>query len=236
MPNQSGNAYGLTLLCPIINGAIRNESYSEIIRGRLEDLPLGADSPMAKVPNTYLCRFYILNDVFYEGYPAYTERLQSKYLVFSTNFHGSLDTYLQGMWTHAQEAVRSIWEYCVAFKDVKNADDFIAYIKKCQVDNNLFFNGSNDASLADQLKDLYIKQEFSRFVYENHGLSSEELQKRFADFVRVTQPLDLSGPTWQAGSDTAYKDGDYRMAALPKMPEAPEMPDIAQTTLKKMGS
>ena len=47
---------------------------------------------MAKVPNTYLARFYILNDVFYQGFPAEEEHLKSKYLVFSSNFHGDENT------------------------------------------------------------------------------------------------------------------------------------------------
>ncbi len=197
--NTSGNAYGLTLLCPITNGSRGDQSYAEILRDHLEKLPVDGQSPMAKVPNTYFARFYILNDVFYEGFPIEDEHLKSKYLVFSSNFHGDRDTYVRGMWEAAETAVKEIWKDCVAFDGVHTAEDFVDYVKKCQVDNDLFFNGSTDESLAEQLKSLYSKQEFTRFAYENQGLSAVELQKNFKDFVQRTQPSNLDGPSWSPG-------------------------------------
>lgn len=198
--NKSGNAYGLTLLCPIINGFENDISFSALTRDRLQKLPLNTESPMAKVPNTYLCRFYVLNDVMYQGKPAREEHLKSKYLVFSTNFYGDLDAYLAQMWLHAEDEIKHIWQYCVAFEHVNSAESFTQYIKKCQVDNHLFFNGSTDESLDEQLKGLYLKQEFSKFVYQNQGKSAEELQSLFADFVTRTEPKNLAGPTWKAGA------------------------------------
>ena len=197
--NTSGNAYGLTLLCPIINGSKGDQSFAEILRDYLETLPIESQSPMAKVPNTYFARFYILNDVFYEGFPIDEEHLKSKYLVFSSNFHGDRDTYVRGMWEADEADVKAIWQYCVAFDEVHTAEDFVEYVKKCQVDNNLFFNGSTDDSLAEQLKALYLKQEFTRFAYENQGLNAEELEKSFEKFVQRTQPSNLDGPSWSPG-------------------------------------
>ncbi len=53
----------------------------------------------------------------------------------------------------------------------------------------------------EQLKSLYLKQEFSKFVFSNQGKSPAELQKAFQQFVQRTQPADLSGPGWKAGSE-----------------------------------
>ena len=117
MANRSGNAYGFTALIPIINGSIiidedSQQSHASKVRELLQQWPLNEKSPMAAVPNTYLCRFYVLNDVFYQGSPAEEDHLKSKYLVFSTNFHGELDAYLQGMWDSAkkrtEEGVRAL--------------------------------------------------------------------------------------------------------------------------------
>lgn len=195
-------AAGLTVLCPIKNGGEGQFSYAMSTREYLQAMPLHENSPMAKVPNTYLCRFYVLNDVFYEGQPALEEHLKSKYIVFSTNYYGDLDTYLRGMWQHAEQAVKNIWAHCVAFEQVNSADAFIQYMKKCQVKNHLFFNGSTGDPLDEQLKTLYLKQEFSRFVYENQGKSAQELQAAFKAFIERTQPDNLQGPTWVAGADT----------------------------------
>ena len=197
--NTSGRAYGLTLLCPIKNESRDDRSYAKILRDYLENLRSDDASPMAKVPNTYLARFYVLNDVFYQGYGFREEHLKSKYLVFSSNFHGDRDTYVQGMWSSNEKAVREIWQYCVAFEDVNDAQGFLDYVKRCQVDNALFFNGSTDDSLAEQLKALYLKQEFTKFAYANQGESPERLQHKFKEFIERTQPLSLEEPTWLPG-------------------------------------
>ena len=202
MPNKSGNAYGLTTLCPIINGSENNRSYGSIIQQRLQALPLHEESPMAQVPNTYLCRFFVLDDVRFQGKPARLDHLKSKYLVFTSNFYGDLETYLRGMWKHAESSVRKLFEHCVAFDGVSDATAFVRYIKRCQVKTTFFFNGSTDAPLADQLKSLYLKQELAKFATEHQGQSAPELQGAFLDFLKRTRPRDLEGPTWRPGAST----------------------------------
>ena len=208
MVNQSGNAYGLTALIPIQNGTEAGESHASRVRRLLQDwsLDLNEHSPMARVPNTYLCRFYVLNDVFYQGSPAREEHLKSKYLVFSTNFYGELEAYVRGMWDNVQTELRELLHHCVAFDRVNNAEDFIDYIKRCQVDSALFFNGSTDDSLAEQLKALYLKQAFSHFVFTHQHLinrgaeGAAELQRAFKAFIQYTQP-ELAEPTWLPGQE-----------------------------------
>jgi hypothetical protein len=207
MSNQNKNAYGLTTLCPIRNGALTTvmeglpaeASFSAAVRFRLNTLGLGEQSPMAAVPNTYLCRFYVLDDVMYQGTPAQYDTLKSSYLVFTSNFHGKLEPYLQGLWNAATESVKKIWQFCVGFDSVRDADGFIEYIKKCQVKTTFFFNGSTDDSLADQLKSLYLKQEFSKFAFENQGKSPAETQQAFKQFIQRVRPADSGGPTWRPG-------------------------------------
>lgn len=222
MANQNGNAYGLTALIPIKNGSEAGESYASKVRRLLQtwSLDTNENSPMAKVPNTYLCRFYVLNDVFYQGSPAIEEHLKSEYLVFSTNFHGELEAYIQGMWRQAQIELQELLQHCVAFERVNNAEDFVNYIKRCQVDNALFFNGSTDDSLAEQLKALYLKQAFSHFVFTHHHLinqgaaSAAELQQAFKAFVQYTQPENLEQPTWYRGSEQEPEDLEAAMRNL----------------------
>src|SRR5215218_9783984 len=115
MANKSGKSYALTLLCPILAGVPKNcpqgmEGQTNVacLRYALQKVRLNQDSPIAKVPNTYLCRFYILSDVPYQGHPATLEHLKSNYLVFSSNFYGELDDYLAGMWNAVREEVQFV--------------------------------------------------------------------------------------------------------------------------------
>lgn len=207
MANKSGNAYALTVLCPILGGVpsgsapgSAGQTYTALLRNQLQTLHVNEQSPMAQVPNTYLCRFWVLSDVPYQGKPAFLEHLKSDYLVFSSDFYGELEPYLEGMWTALREGVLAILWHCVGHETVRDAQSFIEYIKKCQVTTTFFFNGSTDEPLAEQLKNLYLKQEFSKFAFENQGKSASELQEAFREFVQRTQPANLSGPTWAAGA------------------------------------
>jgi hypothetical protein len=199
MPDRNGRAYALTALCPIRHGAQDGNSLAQITRARLHDLPLHAQSPFAAVPNTYFWRFYVLNDVLYQGSPARRDQLRSSYLVLSASLHGELEPYLSEMWRVAEPSVRHIWEFCVGFAAVGSAREFAAYIRRCQVRTTFFFVGSTDEPLGEQLKGLYLKQELARFAFENQGAEAAELQRRFEAFAARTQP-GRPEPRWVAGS------------------------------------
>jgi hypothetical protein len=213
MANKNGNAYGLTLLCPIRHGVpdrcpdgLEGQTSAACVRYLLQDvMRVSEGSPMAQVPNTYLSRFYILNDVPYQGYPTTLEHLKSRYLVFSANFHGELEDYLRGMWNMVEAEIRALLQYCYGFEKVRDVASFIEYIRKCQVETTFFFVGSTDEPLAAQLKNLYLRQEFREFVYENQGRSPAEIQAAFEKFVARTQPDNLSAPTWQPGAYSLEK-------------------------------
>jgi hypothetical protein len=221
--NVSGNAYALTMLCPIKPGVVGNAAFCDVMRDELEAWNALRQSPMARVPSTYLCRYYILDDVYTESLPGggiwdtlpdiwpvlskksrigalpCEEHLQSNYLVFSSNFHGDLDAYLQGMWRHAEHDIRSVWQYCYGFDKVADAASFAAYAMRCQLDATLFFVGSNDDPLDEQLKALYIKQEFSRFAQTTQDLPAAALRQAYREFMLRVKPRDVTGPSWPPG-------------------------------------
>jgi hypothetical protein len=217
MANQSGNAYALTILCPIRHGipaqpkpGMEGQTHAACVRIQLQEVLGNENSPLARVPNTYLARFYLLNDVPYQGKPAIREGLNSDYLVFSSNFHGDLNTYLEGMWKAIEPEIQSILQHCFGFDNIRDSAGFIAYIRKVQVTTTFFFNGSTDEPLAMQLKSLYLKQEFSKFAFENQGKTPREIQAAFHAFVERVRIDDLRGPTWRPGCfklETVVVDG-----------------------------
>ena len=208
MGNRFGNAYGLTVLIPIKHGTEDNRSYDKIIRDKLQQWPLDEQSPLAKVPNTYLSRIFLLNDVFYEGAPAIEEHLKNKYLVFSSNFFGELDDYLTGMWDVIGDVLKEFLQHCVVFDTVKSSADFVRYIKRCQIKTSLFFNGSNDKPLDEQLKALYVKQAFIHFAYlSDHfryegGAGAIKLQDAFQRFVDLIDINNFKAPSWPVATQS----------------------------------
>jgi hypothetical protein len=202
MPNQSGNAYGLTTICPLEGDGHHDRSIAATVRERLKNLPLHERSPFARVPDLYLCRLFVLDELTYQGAPAKLDRLRSKYLVFVCDIHGPLEPFVDGLWENAKDALLSLFEFCVGFKTVRDRGTFASFLKKCQVTTTFYFNGSTDVSLAEQLKALYLKQEFAKFAAAHQGQSAAELQGAFEDFVKRVLPSNLAGPTWRAGAST----------------------------------
>jgi len=215
MANSYENIYALTAFCPLRPESVGTESPAAVIRNLLNHEPSDHHGAMAKVPNTYFCRLLVLDDVIYQGKPAEYEHLQSNYLVFTATVYGDLEPYLRGMWAAATPFVRAVWQYCVGFDGVHDELTFARYIQQCQVNTDLFFNGSiepgsSNQSLAEQLKALYVQQEFARFVSDHQGLPAGELQEAFQKFVARVRPDDMSGPTWRAGASSL---GDAVMGA-----------------------
>ncbi len=200
MPNTSGNSYALTTFCPIKNGHHGGIPNYSLTRKKLQELPDNDGSPMARVDNTYLARFYVLDDAIFNSYPSNLDKLQSKYLVFTSNFHGDLDTYLTGMWNSISADIQQIWADCVGFDKVNSAQTFVDYIKKCQLYTTFFFNGSTDETLQEQLKSLFLKQEFSKFVFAHQGVPPKQLLSDFKEFIAWSKPKILGAPTWKAGA------------------------------------
>lgn len=199
MANEFGKAYALCALSPIKNGYTESCSYAETIRERLQSWSLDERSPFAKVPETYLARMFVLDQVFFEGSPATLDYLASSYLVLGSYFHGDRDAYLRGMWTAIRPEIEQVFGYCVAFDTVTDAASFAAYIGKCQLTTSLFFMGSTDDSLEEQLKSLYLKQELAHFVAEHQGADPAALQQAFSAFVARVEPENLAGPSWRPG-------------------------------------
>jgi hypothetical protein len=114
-----------------------------------------------------------------------------------------VDEYLRMMWRNAGGGsfVPRAWKYCLGFETVTNADQFAEYMRRCQIHTTLYFNGSTDEPLSEQLKALYLKQEFTRFVYQNQGLPAPALQEAFRAFVARVRP-SAATPTWRPGASS----------------------------------
>ena len=228
MADVSGNACALTTLSPIRDGwTADGTSYADAVRDRLEHWNLEVNSPMVAVPNTYLCRFFVLDDVVHQSLPGAgildtlsdalpivpdrlrrrvvpaEDHLKSRYLVFCCNFHGGaggdVDGYLQGMWRAIADHVRDVWGWCYGFDAVTDAPGFSTYLQRCRLPTTLFFVGSNDDPLDEQLKGLYLKQEFARFAVEQQGVDAATLRTRMREFLQRVAPTNVAAPTWPPG-------------------------------------
>jgi hypothetical protein len=201
MSNQNGQIYGLTILSPIIQGDSKDLAHATAIRWYLANQPRDHLSPLARVSGTHLARLVVMDDVVYVGAPACEEHLQSRYLVFETNFDGDLDAYLISMATQAGAFVHSVWQHCVGYPGIDDPSAFAAYMKKCQVNTTFFFADVNNKTVEQNLKALQLQSALARFIERHQGEEPAVLQKAFGKFLE----LMARAPAPEPGGDDASR-------------------------------
>lgn len=194
MENSSGNAYGLTLLSPIRNGPLEGPSHADQVRAALAELETGAGSPLASVGTLHMARLAVLDDVFYQAYPAAEDHLKSRYLFCSANFDGDLDSYLELLRTEIPEEVDGIWKHCVNFPGTHDAARFRDYFKQCQIDNAIFFSDYPEATVPDVLRALDVQRAFIDFVVSNQQAAPADLKRAFDEFMAELKSRPLPEP------------------------------------------
>jgi hypothetical protein len=194
MQNSSGQAYGLTVLSPIRNGPDNGPSHADHVRSAVSRLGTGAASPLAEVPGTHMARLAVLDDVFYQSYPASADHLKSKYLFFSSNIDGPLETWLEALRTRIPDDVDRIWRHCVGYPGTQEAAAFRGYFERCQVNNAIFFADYPDATVADVLRALDTQRAFIDFVVRNQLAGPADLKEAFDEFMDELQSRPAPAP------------------------------------------
>jgi hypothetical protein len=89
--------------------------------------------------------------------PQWVDLLRSPFLLFAVDFdaaNGSDDelrSYLTALWRDMSKDLKDIFEHCYGFDGVTTADQFLQYVKKCQLETTMPFNDywSVDPALPD---------------------------------------------------------------------------------------
>ena len=194
MANQNGQAYGLTILSPIKSGCINSISHDLIIRKYLFHMAKGEDSPFAKVSGTHFARLVVMNDVVFVGAPTREEHLNSSYLIFTSDFDGGLENYLETMARTVPDVLDAIWSNCFGYPGAADARKFTEYMKKCQVTTTFYFADVNDKTLGQTLKALQVKSALADFVVQNQGQPAGALQQAFGAFLAEIEKLPPPKP------------------------------------------
>ena len=191
MSSKSGNVYGLTLLCPIIDDPGAIPSHDLQIRVHLAKLSLGPDSPFAVAPGTHLARLVVLDDVIYVGAPSCEEHLNSKYLVFESNCDGDRDSYLKGLAKAIPNDLDAIWSHCVGYPDdgARDVPAFLRYMKRCEIETTFFFAPVNDKTRTQTLVALRNKAYIARFIAAHQGKPPAEIQRNIVTLFERLKAL-----------------------------------------------
>jgi hypothetical protein len=171
--NRSGQAYGLTVLTPVLAGEV------SALAAHLDTFGSEDASPLARLAATHFARWVIIEDVVYEGGRQRRDALKASRLLFTSNFDGPLDAYLEAMRTDLGEDADAVWGHCAGYPGRADAAGFAAYFRNHQLESALFFGAYGDRTVGQVREDLARRTQLIEFALGAQGLPAAELQASF---------------------------------------------------------
>lgn len=175
--NVCGQAYAFMAMTPVRPG--EEQALASYLRG----LRARGPSPLAKLPRTHLGRFVIVED--FHNDPSWKQRkeehLDLPYLIFTSNFDGDLDSYLDELCEQLAPEAKEIWGRCIGCPESAQGAELKAYLKHNQIDTGIFFAAYGHAPVPAVKRALDQRERFIAFARAAQGVEPAELQRRFID-------------------------------------------------------
>jgi hypothetical protein len=175
--NTCGQAYGLTVMTPILEG------HESALAHYLSTLGTGSASPLASVSGTHFARWVVIGDVVYEGGRQRPEHLRVGRLLFTSNFDGLPEPYLEELRTGLGEVADQVWTHCAGYPGCADADAdaFAAYMRSHQIESSLFFAAYDERTVGDVQRSLVTRRRMIEFAVRAQELTPGELQAAFRE-------------------------------------------------------
>ena len=174
--NVSGQAYALTVLTPIKDG------HQQPLTDHLNALEEGDASPLSRVPGTHIARWVVIDEVKFQGHgQRHHDTLGAPRLLFSSNFDGDLDVYLDGLRTGMAEDADAIWGHCRDYPGHENSGAFRAYLRAYQLEAALFFAAYGAQTVGEVTANVAQRRRLIDFAIEGQHLDAAALKARFLE-------------------------------------------------------
>jgi hypothetical protein len=174
--NVSGQAYALTVLTPILDG------HAQELTEHLEALPEGDDSPFARVPGTHLARWVVIDQVKYQGHgQRHRDALGASRLLFTSNFDGALEPYLEALRTGLGQDADAVWRHCRGYPGHEDRAGFARWLRAHELEAALFFSAYGSHTVEQVHADLDKRARLIEFALEAQGLEPPDLHARFLE-------------------------------------------------------
>ena len=174
-PNVAGQAYAFMSMTPVRPGE------EEALAAYLHGLRARGPSPLARLPRTHLARFVIVPD--FHNDPAWRQRheehLDLRYLIFTSNLDGDVESYLDELCDELAPEAPQIWGRCVGCPEDPRGPALKAYLKHNQIDTGIFFAAYGHATVATVRRCLRRRERMIDFAVRSQGLEPEALQQAF---------------------------------------------------------
>ena len=174
MSNTSGQATAFMALTPI-----RPDSESDL-RAYLEALPR-TGSPLARLGGTHFARWVILDDWVNDPSQGRQDLLASRYLIFTSNFDGPLDPYLDELCVKLAPEAKEIWGRCVGCPPDAAGPRLKAYLLHNKIDTGFFVAAYPHATVPQVKAALSAREQLIAFAMRAQEMRAEDLQRAFLE-------------------------------------------------------
>jgi len=148
------------------------------LRAYLEDLD-GRDGPLARLPRTHMARLLILPDM---PVPAgVQDPLDGPYLLFTANFDGDLDSYLDELAERLAPEAGEIWGRCIGCPQPAAGAALKAYLGRNKLDSGVVFAAYGQASVRRIRGALDKRARLQDFVVRAQELDPAARRRAFLE-------------------------------------------------------
>jgi hypothetical protein len=173
VPSEVGQAYTYLALTAILPGR------SGDVRALIEALPLASESPFARVDRVHFARWVIIPQLVEVGPPAPArhDRLKNQYLLFSTDFDGGLDAFLDTLCDEIPEVIDAVYAHCVGYPGTADRAAFRRYMRHNQIETTFPFAAYPDSTVAEVREALDLRRRLIDFAVRAQALEPAELRE-----------------------------------------------------------
>jgi hypothetical protein len=171
--NRVGGVYALTVFTPILPG------HEDELRAHLDALPVGEQSPLARLDQLHVSRIQIFDALVDQGAPHRRETLKRHHLLFTSTVDGDLDPYLEAICERIGAQADGWWGHCAGYPGTSDRAAFKRYIRAHKVDTGLLAVANPGATVQDVIESLALRERVVDFAAGAQGLDATALRERF---------------------------------------------------------
>jgi hypothetical protein len=172
--NRSGQATAFMALTPIRPGE------EPELRSYLEALPQDG-SPLARLAGTHFARWVILDHWVNDPSQPREDHLDTAYLIFTSNFDGPLEPYLDELCVKLAAEAREIWGRCIGCPPEATGPQLKAYLLHNQIDTGFFVAAYAHATVPQVKAALAAREQLIAFAVRTQGMGPDDLWRAFKD-------------------------------------------------------
>jgi hypothetical protein len=143
--------------------------------------------PLRQLSFIHFARWNLVTRIPYNGSPQQQERLHYTYLLFTSNFNGTWDQYIDAFSYTVARQMSLIWGSSYGFPGPMPVQPFKDYIRRNEFLANHYYSAYPGASTTNIRSALELKRQFDVFQKEAGQITSEEFQKRYRAFLTRVQ-------------------------------------------------